>query len=312
MVRGFADATREYGALLDYMELAIIDGFLYSAVRPVGAPKTAKAPPPKFVFKLLVKLHPEIRRRVRRAEEVFRDRLWRKELEWWDTEVKPSLAKDGAALIGEDLSSSSKTALADHVKRVTEFARRTIYFHHRLNCCAILPLGDFLVHVTGWTGLASQDILVAMRGRSPLSAGATTELEALRVALVSDGDAMTTLMSDERGEYAAQSSRGVPPPSGRRCALTSRLSACVWLAATTWRIGMAVNGQIGSRHDPVRGDRGVQPDAGTEAEQAIASIRARVPEAHRAEFDAHHLEVCSQHDRLERHAEASGQVAQAD
>src|SRR5436190_7983744 len=72
MVRGFADGTREYGALLDCVELAVIDGFLYSVPRPVGAPKTAKAPPPKLVFKLLVKLHPEIRRRVRRAEEVFR------------------------------------------------------------------------------------------------------------------------------------------------------------------------------------------------------------------------------------------------
>src|SRR4051812_23141520 len=183
MVRGFADATREYGALLDHLELVIIDGFLYSAPRPVGAPKTAKGPPPRLVFKALVKLHPEIRRRVKRANEVFRDRVWRKDLDWWDHEVKPAIAAEGQSLLAEDLTSYSNDQLADHVKRATEFVKRTIYFHHRMNCCAILPLADFLVHVTGWTGLAPEEILVSMRGQSPLSAGATSELDALRVAL---------------------------------------------------------------------------------------------------------------------------------
>src|SRR6478736_2983207 len=70
MVPGFSDAMREYGAMLDHIELAVIDGFLYSAPRPVGAPKGAKGPPPRLLFKLLVKLHPEIRRRVRRAADV--------------------------------------------------------------------------------------------------------------------------------------------------------------------------------------------------------------------------------------------------
>lgn len=89
MKRGFSDSTREYGALLDHIELAIINGFMYSTPRAVGAPKTAQGPPPKLLFKLLVKLHPEVRRRVRRSDSVFRDRLWRKELDWWDREIKP-------------------------------------------------------------------------------------------------------------------------------------------------------------------------------------------------------------------------------
>src|SRR5262245_11744301 len=114
MVRGFGDATREYGALLDYIELAIIDGFLYSAPRPVGAPKGAKGPPPKPIFKLLVLFHPEIRRRVRRAEEVFQTKKWRQELKWWDEEVKPKIAAEAKELLAEDLSGCRNGSLAAH------------------------------------------------------------------------------------------------------------------------------------------------------------------------------------------------------
>src|SRR5262245_37767648 len=87
MVRGFAEATREYGALLDHIELALINGLLYSAPRPVGAPKGAKGPPPRPVFWLLSRLHPEVRRRIKKSQTVFTERLWRKELAWWDQQV---------------------------------------------------------------------------------------------------------------------------------------------------------------------------------------------------------------------------------
>src|SRR5258706_275432 len=69
--RGFAEGTKMYGLLLDHLEGAAIHGFLYSAPRPVGAPLDAKGPPPKFIFKLLTMLHPEVRRRIRRSKEVI-------------------------------------------------------------------------------------------------------------------------------------------------------------------------------------------------------------------------------------------------
>ena len=68
MMAGFKEGTRTYGLLLDYLEVAIINRFLYIPPRPVGAPKSAKGAPPRFVFEILRRLHPEIRRRVRRAD----------------------------------------------------------------------------------------------------------------------------------------------------------------------------------------------------------------------------------------------------
>ena len=286
MMKGFGDGTREYGVLLDHIELAVIGGYMYSAPRPVGAPKGATAPPPRLLFKLLVHLHPEIRRRVRRSADAFRSRLWRKELAWWDAEVKPSIARDGRALLDEDLSACSAAGLAAHIRRAADFARRTVYFHHRLNCCAILPLADFLVHATGWTGLTPEEVLGALRGRSPLSAGAAAELDALRSAILADGDALSALNSGRAPADILATLQARTPAVG--AALTTYLDV----------VGLRVVGgyDVADRHGREHPELLVNiirsavkaasdPGAMAAAGEAIRRVRARVPEVHHAEFD---------------------------
>jgi len=65
MMRGFSEGTRYYGVLLDYLEVAIINRFCYMAPRAAGAPKSAKEPPPKLLFKLLQHVNPELKRRIK-------------------------------------------------------------------------------------------------------------------------------------------------------------------------------------------------------------------------------------------------------
>ena len=50
MMRGFSEGTRYYGLLLDYLEVVVINRFLYTAPRPVGAPKSAKGAPPRYAI----------------------------------------------------------------------------------------------------------------------------------------------------------------------------------------------------------------------------------------------------------------------
>lgn len=104
MMRGFKAATASCGALLDHFEVVLINQFLYLAPRPVGAPKSAKGPPPKLIFKLLTRLHPEIRRRLRRTREVFERKLWREDVACWDAEVKPRVVARNAELAAIDPS----------------------------------------------------------------------------------------------------------------------------------------------------------------------------------------------------------------
>jgi pyruvate,water dikinase len=195
MVAGFKEGTARYGALLDHLEVAVINGFIYLAPRPVGAPKKAKGPPPKLIFKLLTKLHPEIRRRIKRSREVFEGKLWREDVVRWDTEWKPAAMKRNAELAAIDPSKLDAPQLIAHLAQLEERVADSIHRHHALNMCALLPVGDFLVHVTQWTGKAVHEICPLLRGASPVSAGATAELERASAAIRSDADAARMLAS---------------------------------------------------------------------------------------------------------------------
>ncbi len=108
MMAGFKAGTRHYGLLLDHLEVAVINRFIYYAPRAVGAPKSAKGAPPRLLFEILRRVHPEIRRRVRRAEAVFRDRLWREDVAQWDREFRPAVRGTGTHAPGGRRHSSDR------------------------------------------------------------------------------------------------------------------------------------------------------------------------------------------------------------
>ncbi|MEQ1759538.1 MAG: PEP-utilizing enzyme [Vicinamibacterales bacterium] len=285
MKRGFGDATRAYGALLDYIELAVVNGVVYSAARPVGAPKGAKGHPPRPVFWLLQRLHPEIRRRIKRADEVFAQRFWREELRWWDSEVKPMLASEARALLAEDLLALSDHELSSHVQRAAEFAGKTIFYHHRLNCCAILPIGDFIAHAVRWTGESPERVLLALRGLSPLSAGASAELDTLRVAIAADPEATSILKS---GRSAAL----VLDEIAVRASVAAPLRA--YLDTVGWRVlgGYDVSERHARDYPELlvkiisAAVANYQATATKDAGAAVVALRATVPSEHQAGFDA--------------------------
>ena len=194
---GFKETTRRYGLMLDYLEFAAVNRYIYNCARGVGAPKGAKAPPPKFIFKLLLKLHPELRRRTRRIEEVFRTKFWREDVARWDAEVKPAIARENTALQRVDLAALTDAELASHLDRCFDAVRRGVIQHHSHNAAAMLALGDFLVHVRDWTGLSPAEVLPLLRGSSRVSRGATSELESLAAALNRNSDAQTLLTSGD-------------------------------------------------------------------------------------------------------------------
>lgn len=285
MMRGFAEGTRFYGVLLDHLDVAVINRFMYMCPRPAGAPKTAKGPPPKLVFKLLQHVNPELRTRIRRAEATFRDRLWRQEVTRWHEEVKPAIASEARQLHSEDVASLPMPALVAHVRRAVDFLGRTIYWHHRFNCCTMIPTGDFIVQTAEWTGLPPAEILQALRGSSPVSAGATDELAALRSAIRSDGQALSLLLSDDDPDAVLQRLRDHPGPVGPAAAAYLDL------------VGLRVLGgyDIADRHAREHPDLLLKiiraavtqdrPMHEATAEQTLARLRDRVPTDRRDQFD---------------------------
>ena len=193
---GFRAGTKHYGMLLDYIEIAFVDNFFYSQPRPIGAPADAKGPPPKLIFQILTRLHPEIRRRVKRSAEVFDKKIWREDLAWWNDELKPKSLEYARTLQAVDLEDLSVEDLLAHLNGCREFVLFAVTNHHRLNPCNMVPLGDFLSHAQEWTGLETGNLLQLMQGASPYSGSAVAELDALAAALRDDADALALVRSD--------------------------------------------------------------------------------------------------------------------
>src|SRR5688572_25397986 len=285
MMAGFKDGTRHYGILLDHLEVAVINRFIYFAPRAVGAPKSAKGPPPRWLFAVMRRFHPELRRRIRRAESVFRDRVWRQDVERWDKELRPQIAAQGVALLAQDLSTLSDAELADHVRRATDLLRYASYVHHRLNFCALLPVGDFLIHAMEWTSMPAGELLQAMRGLSPVSAGAVEELAALRTALLAAPDALALV------KFNASDTELLAQLLSRQDAVGAAARAYLDVVGLRILGGYDVADAHGREHPEmiVKVIRAAlnNEDAArrTAATEAMARIRDRVPPRHHAQFD---------------------------
>src|SRR5688572_8230539 len=89
LARGFGEGTKRYGLLLDTLKRLFDNDFCYGKFAGVGAPENASGPPPRPIFALLTRLHPEIRRRIAAAPDVIDKKLWREDMRRWDEQYKP-------------------------------------------------------------------------------------------------------------------------------------------------------------------------------------------------------------------------------
>ena len=283
MMRGFKEATARNGALLDHFEIALINGFLYMAPRPVGAPKSAKGPPPKLIFKLLTKLHPEIRRRLGRAREVFEGKLWREDVARWDNEIKPAIVKRNAELAAVDPAKLDDAALLQHLRDVEARMIDSIYRHHSLNMCALLPPGDLLAHVTEWTGLGAEALCGVLRGDSKVSVGAADEHERAIAAIKADPSAATLLASKAPAREILDQLSAFPGDVG--IAVRSYVGAVGLRIPSGYDVG---DPTMLEQPELIVGELRSGPAPKLDAAAIAAAtqrVRDKVPEPHRAMFD---------------------------
>ncbi|HYO75367.1 MAG TPA: PEP-utilizing enzyme [Thermoanaerobaculia bacterium] len=282
---GFREGMARYGLLLETMEFTVINRFVYLCARPVGAPKSAKGTPPKFMFTLLTKLHPEMRRRLRRVAEVWETKAWRDDMKRWDNEWKPAIAKENSELQRVDLRALSDEQLIAHLARCFDVIDRAVVLHHSLNATAMLPTGDLLVQVKEWTGLAPSDVLPLFRGSSRVSQGATEELEALARALATNADAQSLLGGNDaaaiiealvaRTDAIGDAARRYIDKTGVRIVTgydVADLTVAEMPALLVENIRAAMTQKTASGESDVK--------------QREAALRDKVPAQHRQQFDA--------------------------
>src|SRR5690606_37403946 len=117
--RGTARGFRESGLPLETLAGAVINGWVYIQIKPVGGGGEG-SPPPAFVFWLLFNLHPELRRRRKTARRFMAERGWEAVLASWFTSERPSYLARIHALQDKPPSELSDEELGQQLAKVTQ------------------------------------------------------------------------------------------------------------------------------------------------------------------------------------------------
>ena len=261
---GTRDFARFYGVLFDALEMGYVNGFCYHAIAPVS--------------------EDQIPERFQRADEVFEKKLWREQLREWDETRKPDSIAAHRQIQAVDPDTLSDEELVNYITRCRDHHSAMISQHMRFTGAAVLPTGDFLAHVSGWTGLPSAQLLALTAGAASVSAGGSEELERLIATIGQDAAALELLSSDDDPGRVLATLRTLGGRPARPCRATSTWSATDPSTASTspsrgrWSCPTRCSGRSGP---PCPGGAARPPTV----EEQTATVRSKVPEEHRAEFD---------------------------
>jgi len=287
MPEGFGRCAERYGLPLEGMRMAYIGHFLYVQIIPIGAPIDAKGPPPKWLFKLVLKLHPKLRKRMRRCQEVLAERTWQIEINEWNNSIRDKLVDRNRILQEIDLVNLDDVGLFDHLTACRDNLYNALVSHHTLTASTAVPLGRYLNKATSWTGLPDHEVLALLRGSSPSTIGTTDELQRVQAALRQHDAGRTWLSSSDQPAEVLE----------RLLALEDELG--VALRAYVDIVG----NRLGTGYDVadrrvvevpdvfLRGlASGLNRDPSSDRLQSpsqtqISAVRDRVPAVHQTEFD---------------------------
>lgn len=286
--KGFRDGFATYGVLLDTIEFRSVGPFPYLAVRPLGAPPGASGTPPKWIFKLLTAVHPAIRRRLKRARHVVDRKVWREDIDrFW--RGLPEAEAAIAALASEPIGDFDVLELAEHLARVGACMSQRVVAHFRYIPTGILPVGDFLAHVVAWTGATPREALAVLRGHSPASVAAVRSLEEAAAAIAADARARALLSSDRPPADTLAALRCLSGPVKEALGRLLERHGDAILSGfdlTELRIAELPDLLIAALRARVAAPSAAGGDPGAHGQALTDTLRRRVPEAHRATFDA--------------------------
>ena len=272
--KGFTEAFAGYGLLLDRLAMGVVNGFTYHQPQPFDMPGPDGPKDPDWIGA-------EIGRRTEVAAQAMTDQIWRDEIQMWDAEVKPAAQARHRELGSVDLATLDDADLLTHLQTCLAHVTAMVYQHHRYNCHALVPVGDFLLQTAGWTHRPPMSMYGVLDGYSPVSNVSSPEIQDSVAALRADQTALELLHSG--GDPAAVLAE-----------LRSRIPAVDdYVTNVHFRLieGFdVVNPTTGERPDVIIGRlaAAVAMTGNPSIERAdalAASVRADVPAKHQEDFD---------------------------
>ncbi len=272
--RGIVEPLQRYGLPLATIEAKFVHGCLYMRPLAIGEKPGSppKGPPPAFVMRLLTRLHPELRRRAKKAERAFAERSWRQEVDrWFDRDRAEQVARN-LAIQEVDVDSLDDDALRSHVERALSHfensARRNLATHGG----DLVPSGDLVAHCENW-GISANDAAALLVGSSPGTVETAVMLRPVAAARRRHGLPATSLASVD----------DVRALNGdAHAAVDAWLQLHQWRTVTTDDLDRPTLAEVPALQLPALLHAGEELDV---AEPDIAAVRSRVPAEHRATFD---------------------------
>jgi pyruvate,water dikinase len=180
-------AFQEFGMPADTLETRFVHGFMYTRLRPLIAPdKPSTRLPPLPVLKLAVRLHPEMRRRAKRAAHTLRTRPWRRMVAEWSATVRPRLEAQNSAFGDVELAGLDDAGLAAHLDRLLAYCRDNFELHFYLHAFDLGPIGLLLADCERWA-ITPEEVVPALAGASPSTSAPAVTLSRLRRVVAASG-----------------------------------------------------------------------------------------------------------------------------
>jgi pyruvate,water dikinase len=191
--KGMRKAFEELGMPADTLDVRFVRGFMYSRLRPLISPdRAATKLPPEFVLKVVVRLHPSMRKRANRAARAIDEKPWLAVLDEWQRSIRPRLEATNEELQSVDVAQLDDIALADHLDRLMSYCRDNFELHFYLHAYDLGPIGFLLAECSRW-GIDAPEVVPALAGASPATSAPARILRDLRSIVAASGTTPETL-----------------------------------------------------------------------------------------------------------------------
>jgi pyruvate,water dikinase len=174
---GFRRMCGEFGLLWETVEEREIGGWVYLRGVPLGGKD--RQPVPDWLMRILIRILPPLRDRLRRCVGAAGNDKAGKWVEQWHTELRIELVKRLAALRETDLRGLSDDALGRHAGAVRTLIGEGQGIHMMLNTALNLLLADFVFccrDLLGWEEERVLEMLVGLSATSSAPARALSRL----------------------------------------------------------------------------------------------------------------------------------------
>lgn len=182
---GMRKAFEEIGMPADTLDVMFVRGFMYTRLRPLISPdRAATKLPPAIVLKVVVRLHPAMRRRAKQAAHALATRPWRAVVADWQTSIRPRLEATNEKFHAVDVEALDDAGLAAHLDTLLGYCRENFELHFYLHAFDLGPIGLLLADCERW-GIDPVEVIPALAGASPATAAPARILSELRAIVAS-------------------------------------------------------------------------------------------------------------------------------